>query len=488
MSQITVQNLTFQYDGSYDNIFENVSFQIDTDWRLGLTGRNGRGKTTFLNLLQGKYEFGGHISSAAEFFYFPFRVLDEAAPAIEAALQSIPEAQEWELLREAAKLDIPDEALYRPFNTLSNGERTKLLLAAMFLRDNCFPLIDEPTNHLDEAGRELLGRYLSKKNGFILVSHDRRFLDRCTDYTLSINREDIELIRGSFSVWFEEKTRRDEFERAENSRLKSESARLGEAAKRTSGWSQKIERSKIGEHAGDRGYIGHKSAKMMKRAKAIEARQLEAAEEKSKLMKNIEEAEDLKLRPLRYHSERLASLRDVAIKYGEKTAVADISFEIMRGDRIALRGRNGSGKSSILKLLLGNELEYDGDYFVASGLKISYVPQDASALAGSIEDFERANGLDPSLFRAILRKLDFSRVQFEKDFSDYSEGQKKKVLIARSLCESAHLYIWDEPLNFIDVFSRMQIENLLREFEPTILFVEHDAAFTENIATKSVLL
>ena len=488
MSQITVSNLTFQYDGSYDNIFENVSFQIDTDWRLGLVGRNGRGKTTFLNLLRGEYEFGGRISTDTEFFYFPFTVQNVSAPAIEAVLETIPDAQEWQLLREAAKLDIGDDVLYRPFNTLSNGERTKLLLAAMFLKGNSFPLIDEPTNHLDEAGRELLGHYLSKKSGFILVSHDRRFLDVCTDYTLAVNRENIELIRGSFSTWFDEKARRDESERAENLRLKTESARLTEAARRTAGWSNKIERSKIGEHAGDRGFIGHKSAKMMKRAKNIEARQLEAAEEKSKLMKNIEEAEDLKLYPLSYHSARIAQLRDVTIKYAGVPAAADVSFEIMRGDRIVLRGKNGSGKSSILKLLLGQHLEYDGGFTVALGLKISYVPQDTSELSGAITDFEEQHGLDPALFRAILRKLDFSRVQFEKDLSDYSGGQKKKVLIAKSLCESAHLYIWDEPLNFIDVFSRMQIETLLMRFEPTIIFVEHDAAFADNIATKIVHL
>ena len=488
MSQITVQNLTFRYDGSYDNIFENVSFVLDTDWRLGFTGRNGRGKTTFLNLLQGKYEFGGRISSDAGFFYFPFAVRDVRVPAIEAALESVPEAKEWELLREAAKLEIDDGALYRPFETLSNGERTKLLLAAMFLREGSFPLIDEPTNHLDEAGRELLANYLSCKRGFILVSHDRRFLDICTDHTLAINRENIEIVRGGFSTWFGEKTRRDDFERAENSRLRAESSRLGEAAKRTSSWSAKIEKSKIGEHAADRGYVGHKSAKMMKRAKSIESRQFEAAEEKSKLLKNVEETEDLKLAPLRYHSERLASLRDVAIKYGGAPVVSGVTFEVLRGDRIALRGRNGSGKSSILKLLLGHEIECEGELNIASGLKISYVPQDASSLAGNLADFERENDLDPSLFRAILRKLDFSRAQFEKKIEDYSEGQKKKVLIAKSLCESAHLYVWDEPLNFIDVFSRMQIEELLHRFEPTIIFVEHDAAFAQGIATKNVSL
>lgn len=109
-------------------------------------------------------------------------------------------------------------------------------------------------------------------------------------------------------------------------------------------------------------------------------------------------------------------------------------------------------------------------------------------LKGDVISFCESRELDRSLFCTILRQLDLERSQFEKDISDYSEGQKKKVLIAASLAASAHLYIWDEPLNYIDVFSRMQIENLLLAYQPTILFVEHDTSFQEKIATKVIQL
>ena len=118
---------------------------------------------------------------------------------------------------------------------------------------------------------------------------------------------------------------------------------------------------------------------------------------------------------------------------------------------------------------------------------ISYIPQDTSHLKGSLSTFIHENQLDESLFKAILRKLDFSRIQFEKDLSEYSGGQKKKVLIAKSLTEKAHLLIWDEPLNFVDIISRIQIESLILNHTPTIIFVEHDISFCENIATKKVL-
>ena len=176
MSLIQVSNLTFAYEGSYDPIFENVSFQIDTNWRLGFTGRNGRGKTTFLNLLLGRFPYQGNISTSVSFSYFPYEVPDKTHLAINVVEDIYPDYQYWQLAREINLLQLEEEALYRPFGTLSNGEQTKLMLAVLFLKENNFLLIDEPTNHLDIQGRELVSRYLKSKKGFILVSHDRAFL------------------------------------------------------------------------------------------------------------------------------------------------------------------------------------------------------------------------------------------------------------------------------------------------------------------------
>lgn len=211
MSLIQVSNLTFAYEGSYENIFENVSFQIDTNWRLGFTGRNGRGKTTFLNLLLGKYEYQGSISASVAFSYFPFDLTDRNALAMDAVEEMDPDYEYWRLAREMEKLGLSDEVLYRPYGTLSNGEQTKLQLAVLFSRENHFLLIDEPTNHLDIRGRELVSRYLSGKKGFLLVSHDRAFLDGCVDHILSINRANIQVCKGNFSTWMENKQRQDDF-------------------------------------------------------------------------------------------------------------------------------------------------------------------------------------------------------------------------------------------------------------------------------------
>lgn len=492
MSVIKVENLSFSYPSSSGAIFENVNFQIDTDWKLGFVGRNGRGKTTFLNLLQGKYEYAGKIISSVQFEYFPYVVKDKNSFTQDVLREVCPTAEEWEFMREFSYLDVNPEELYRPFNTLSNGEQTKVLLAALFLNEGRFLLIDEPTNHLDTHARELVAAYLRKKKSFILVSHDRSFLDGCVDHILSLNQTNIEVQSGNFSSFMVNFERQQEFERKQNSRLQSDIQRLQETAKQTSVWADKVEASKNGtRNSGlrpDKGYIGHKSAKMMKRAKAVEARQQKEIEQKSSLLKNTENISSLKISPLEYRAETLVAFSSVAPVYGGRQVCKSVTFDIKRGERIALEGRNGSGKSSLLKLLCGQNIQHCGAIKIGANLKISYIPQDTSHLKGTLSELASNNNIDESLFKAILHKMGFNKEQFEKDISDFSDGQKKKTLIAKSLCESAQLYVWDEPLNFIDIYSRMQIEDLLTEFQPTMIFVEHDKAFQQKIATRVIQL
>lgn len=492
MSMIQVQNLTFSYPSSFDNIFENVSFQIDTDWKLGFIGRNGRGKTTFFNLLLGNYEYSGKINSSVEFNYFPYPVSDKYKYTHEIMEEICPQAEDWEILREISYLDVDAEVMYRPFNTLSNGEQTKVLLAALFLTEGQFLLIDEPTNHLDTEARKMVSEYLRKKKGFILISHDRNFLDGCVDHILSINRANIEVQSGNYSSWKLNFDRQQEHEEATNERLQKDIGRLKQSSKRTSGWSNQVEASKNGTtNSGsklDKGFVGHKAAKMMKRAKNLESRQQKAIEEKSKLLKNVEKTESLKLESLVFHANELIVLADVSVQYDNQIVNKPISFKLERGDRIVLDGKNGSGKSSILKLIQGDPIQHTGSMYAGSGLIISYVQQDTSHLKGMLSDFIEEHGIDETLFKSILRKMDFDRIQFEKDIAHYSGGQKKKLLIAKSLCEKAHIYIWDEPLNFIDIYSRMQIEELIQKFNPTMVFVEHDQAFQQTVATKTITL
>lgn len=485
MSIICLSNLTFSYDGS-DNIFEDVNLNLDTDWRLGLVGRNGRGKTTLLKILMGELEYSGSISSNAKFDYFPYVPHDSAGFTMD-VLREVSGAEDWQINREMNLMEISEDVLWREFTTLSHGERTKALLCAMFLREGSFLLIDEPTNHLDLLSRQKLGEYLRSKSGFILVSHDRSLLDACTDHTLSINRADIELQQGSFSTWWDGRQQQDESERAENDRLRKDIKRLTDAAKQASQFSSGAESEKYAtRNSGlrpDRGYLGHKSAKLMQRKKNLDRRREREIDDKSSLLKNAETAWDLKLSPLIYRSERLVELKDVAVSYDGYPVCDNISFEIKSGDRLILRGKNGCGKSSILRIIAGESVPHSGQVSVGSQLKISYLPQSTEHLTGTVREFADECAPDVSIYFSVLDKLGIPRTQFDMPISGFSAGQKKKLLLAASLCESAHLYLWDEPLNYIDLLSRMQLEKLIEEFCPTMLIVEHDASFCDAIGT-----
>ncbi len=321
---------------------------------------------------------------------------------------------------------------------------------------------------------------------------------------LVLNRKTITVQSGNFSSWWENKQRSDQFAAAENEKHQKEIRKLRQAAKRTADWADQNERTKIGfdpvkEHdrcISTRSFIGAKTKKMQSRVKQMEKRIQHEIEEKEGLLQDLEQSAALKIQPLVHHKNILVHLQDYQMQYADAAGplFPPLTLDIRRGDRIALHGSNGCGKSTLLRQILhaaakdepDDLLHTSGLLETASGLVISYVPQSTAALHGTIPELCEEYHLEQSLFCAMLRRLDFAREQFAKPAEAYSEGQKKKVLLAASLLTPAHLYIWDEPLNYIDVFSRMQIEQLLATFQPTILFVEHDSRFREKIATKTV--
>ena len=492
MSAIKIENLTFSYYGYVKPIFENVSFSFDTNWKIGLIGRNGIGKSTLFKLLLNQETYQGKISKDVEFIKFPPNISDTSKLGIELYKELISDEEEWKLFRELNLLNVDENLVYREFETLSKGEQTKILLAILFTREDGYLLIDEPTNHLDMDGRKIVSEYLKSKKGFLLISHDRDFLDGCINHVISLNRNSIDVQSGNFTSWYENKLMKDQFEISQNEKLRKDIKRLKEAARQSQIWSDKIENTKnavkVSGVKPDKGHIGHQSAKMMKKSKNLEHRQNKAIEEKQNLLKDIEIKESLLLHTLDYHKNPLISVRNLSLCYGERQILSGVSFEIKRDDIVAIYGGNGSGKSSLIKILLGLNHEYSGDVKLASNLKISYIPQDSSNLTASLNEYIKSQGVDETLCKTILRKLDFARELFETDMKNYSDGQKKKVLIAVSLSKPAHIFVWDEPLNYTDVISRIQIEEIIKEAKPTLIFVEHDKRFVEDIANKIIQL
>ena len=507
MAQIRLEHLTFCYDGAAEPVFEDVSFSVDSCWKLGLIGRNGKGKTTLLRLLMREFPFQGTISAPGAFSYFPYPVTPEQMllPAAEFFDTLRPDCELWRVICELNRLSADADLLFQPFGTLSCGERTKCLLALLFSGEQDCLLIDEPTNHLDAGARAAVRSYLAQSDkGYILVSHDRDLLDACTDHILVLNRSTISVQSGNFSAWKENKRRADQFAEAENEKHRREIRKLRQAAERTAQWAEKSERTKIGfdpvkEHdrcISTRSFIGAKTKKMQRRVKQTEQRISRAIAEQEGLLQDIERQLPIRLHPLTHHKQLLVNLRDFSLAYGETPVISGLNLEIRQGERIALHGNNGCGKSTLMRAILHHAGYPDvapsaaesGICETASGLRISYIPQDTAVLHGTVPDFCDTHGLVLRDFCTLLRRLDIPREILFSELSGYSDGQKKKVLLAASLLTPAHLYIWDEPLNYIDIFSRMQIEEMLQDSPLTVLFAEHDIRFREQVGAHVINL
>ena len=341
MAQIHVTELTFSYDGSADTVLDNVSFNIDTNWKLGLIGRNGKGKTTLLNLLLGRYEYRGDISTNTRFDYFPYQVSENDIEKTAFDLIEVwkPYVEGWQVLIQLNQMGMDPECLYRPFGTLSYGERTRVMLAVLFADKNDFLLIDEPTNHLDDEARRIVKEYLSLKKGFILVSHDRDLLDGVCDHVLVLNRTTVDVQTGNFSSWWENKEKMDAFNQAENEKHQKEIGKLKAAADRSSRWADKNEGTKIGfdpvkendRSISTRSFIGAKTKKMQSRVKAYEKRIDREIGEKEGLLQDIERVSDLKIHPLIHHKEILVDAKDLSLGYPEKELFSGLTFQVKRG-------------------------------------------------------------------------------------------------------------------------------------------------------------
>lgn len=523
MAVIQIQDYFFAYNGNITPVFEGLNFHMDSSWRLGLVGRNGRGKTTLLRLLAGQLKGHGQIISSLPFDLFPYEV-DLDRPAGEALIDALAPYTQWEtqmrdllsqstpeairqygeiehqyslldgyvirdyLAREAAMLGVPPENLDRPLSTFSPGEQTRLKLAALFLRKGHFLLIDEPTNHLDTAGRALVADYLKTKSGFLAVSHDRDLLDTVCTHILALEKQGARVVAGNYSTYRKNKRNQDELEREQNERIKADIRRLKQSAREKSDWSDRVEATKIGQGPCDRGFIGHKAAKMMKRSKAIETRIARQIKEQEALLLNVEQAAPLKLQPLPPIGPVVMRFDKVDFGYGDKPLIQQLDLMIKPGERLALTGQNGSGKTTLLKLMKGDLTPTTGNIWQPRGLILSYLPQTSAHLSGTPRELAVQTGLDLTLFLTLLRKFDFAHELFDRDIRGFSLGQRKKVLLATTLSQQAHLYLWDEPLNDIDPESREQIEDMLADTGATMVFIEHERAFLDKVKTRELTL
>lgn len=491
MEPITIKKLTFAYPGQ-DPLFTDCSLDLNSDWKLGLLGRNGRGKTTLMRILLGQVKFTGTIISKLAFSYFPLRINDPQQFAGEAVLTAVnaPTLEQWQLERELNQMGVDPALLWQSYESLSGGEQTKVQLAALFALDGNFLLLDEPTNHLDQHGRQQVADYLArKKQGFIITSHDQDFLDRVIDHTLVIERHQLVLSHGNYSTYFQQKHRRDQEALATNRQLRSEIKSLQRSRQQRLQWAQRAEGEKKHNSHADKGFIGAKAAKMMKKTTTTTNRLGAAIEERQGLLKEVEEVDRLPLNSLPSHHSTRLKVEKVTLTIAGRQLFKPVSFKVGAHDQVALSGPNGAGKSSLLNAIQGNFTgQATGTITLANAVKVSCVRQDYATNHGYLADFAKANGLAYDLLLNILRKLGMERATFRVPIEEMSMGQQKKVELARSLATPAQLYLWDEPLNYLDTYNQQQLIQLVNDYRPPLLFVEHDKHFIETVASQRIII
>lgn len=481
---IQFKEMCFGFDELEKPLFQQVNLMIDTTWRLGLVGRNGRGKTTLLKLLMQQYPHSGEITSTEEFVYFPLKI-NHPETLTYYAIEEIMDVELWQLERECHLLNLDKEVLWQPFEQLSGGEQTKVLLATLFCDEARFALLDEPTNHLDRNSRATVAKYLQQKNGYIIVSHDQSFLDQVIDHVLVLEKSNLAVFKGDYSTYLAQKELQDQFELAQNKSINKEINRLKATAKEKANWADSREKP-----SGNDPFGNAIAKRMNKRAKAIEGRTTAKIEAQSKLLHNIETVNALSINSMDSHRNPLIRVKNLTLSFQGKRLFEPITFELFKGEQVAIVGPNGSGKTMLLQFLLSQHFEgtIEGDIQLSSSLATSTIRQKYDDNKGGLKDFAQSELIDYTMFLNHLRILGMERDVFQVTIERMSNGQRKKVEFAKSLGKLAELYVWDEPLNYLDLYNKQQIEAMIQTFKPTLLFVEHDQSFVEAVATKIIEL
>ena len=520
MAKLELKDLSFYYDEFYHPVFEHVNLRLNSDWNLGLIGRNGKGKTTLLNLLSGELEpSSGKLERIGSISKFPYpydkkytNTLDVIKECIgkyatmEHELEQLQKELEkgtdyldaycdlqehyanadgYEMEnRIEAELDqfgFSKDILERDFHTLSGGEQTCMFIIALFLRKDPFVMLDEPTNHLDVEKRGLLCEYLKKKNGFILVSHDYEFLDQVVDHILAINKADITLEQGNYSTWKRNMMQKEEYERKLQEELIKEISALEQRAEKSRDWSGIGNKQKypFACHARTNGTRAY-----MRMAKRSEQKILDDIEQKKTLLRNVEEEKDLSILNQMKIEESIIRLEGFNFSYDKKPLIENLYLSVEPGDRVWIQGKNGAGKSTLLKIIMG-ELDNSDVYYV-EGVKIAYASQIPKWDSGDIVDLIKPE--EKELFDKMCDAFDLPEDKYTRPLETFSSGELRKIDLARALSQSSDLLILDEPLNYMDYLFKAQLKKAITDQELTLIFVEHDREFGKAIATKTVYL
>jgi len=510
MIEISVSGLVKEYEvGS--RILDGLTFQVDTGERVGLLGKNGSGKTTLFRILTGEVDWdegevmiapGKRLGLISQIPVYPAGytvedVLDTAFERLKAMERELTQLAErmgqgedpnilhrYDALTAAFEagggydtdtrknkvcngLSIPQTMREQLFDDLSGGEKTRVNLARLILEDTDVLLLDEPTNHLDLHAVEWLEEYLKKFKGTVLaISHDRYFLDRVVSRVIEIQDGKAEFYEGNYTFYAVEKERRFEEKLKQYEKEQAKIEQLEKAAEQLRVWA----------------YSG--MDKTFRRAKSMEKRiermrTVDRPTKDRKLEMGFGERE--------FHGDEVLTTKGLSKGYGDRVLFSDLDLEIIGGERIGLIGDNGTGKSTLIKLITGEEQPDDGKLRMGPTVKVGYLPQVISF------DHPERTLVDTMIYdqdctaqtaRNRLAAFNFRGEDVFKQVSVLSGGERSRLRLCMLMDEKINFLILDEPTNHLDIASREWIEGAVEEYDGVLLFVSHDRYFIDRFATR----
>lgn len=510
MIEISLNKINKSY--GFNNVLNNLSFDVKTNERIALIGSNGCGKTTTLKIIMGieSYDSGNisirkeskigyltqmppkeddnvsaksvYLRGVQELIDLENKISDfvENMSSNEKDIKLLDKLQEefrisggYSLKEKIEKIrngfKITNELLDREYNKLSGGEKTLINLASIILSNPDILLLDEPTNHLDIDTLEWFEEYLSSYNGtVVIISHDRYFLDRTVNKIIEIENGNANIYHGNYSYYLKESEKRLMIEFQNYKNQQKEIKALKEAIERYKVWGAKSD-----------------NPMFFRRAKAIETRLekmevIEKPKTKSELRINLN-VEDRT-------SNRVMVISNLDLKIGNKELLRNSHMEVYYKERVCLMGKNGAGKTTLIKNILNNTHD---NIKLGTNIKIGYIPQEIRFDNEDLTIYEHMRKIfvgSESELRSKLNQFYFTTDNIDKKVKNLSGGEKVRLKLLELILKNANFLILDEPTNHIDIDTREILEESLLAYDGTILFISHDRYFINKIATKIVMI
>ncbi|MCM1991622.1 ribosomal protection-like ABC-F family protein [Oceanirhabdus seepicola] len=474
-------------------ILKDVSFHVERGDRIGIVGNNGAGKTTLANIITGALEADGgtilwhHKNIKIGYLHqSTYYSQGEFQDMIQGDKEEI---REFFQTSKELGIDKIDDWDHSRLSNLSGGEKTKLAIAKIWAEKPSLLILDEPTNHMDYEGIQWLISEVEKYRGTIIViSHDRYFMDKAVNRIIEIEDGEAQCYRGNYTFYRDEKRRRYESQLHQYETQEKYKAKIESDIKQLKTWSEKGHRESTEKEGLKEGYrvrVKKKDKQVKSRIKRLEKIEVDGVE-KPKEEQNIQ----FNFVSNDKSGNRILEGKGISKNFGDKKLFEDSSFYVKKGEKIGLLGRNGCGKTTLIKAILKECTMDEGDIYLSPATKVAYLSQDVLGLDGEktvLEVFHFENNKKRGMLQTLLINMGFSKSMIYKKIGTLSLGERTRLKIAHMIMMENNLLILDEPTNHLDLHSREMLERTLEEYEGTIILVSHDRYLLERLCDKVLI-